>query len=129
MTSCRCCYKELHDLTGYEMSLPMNSGAEAVETAVKAARKWGYKVKGIPDGKAEIIVCANNFHGRTTTIISFSSDEQYRDGFGPFTPGLQDHSVRRRARAERGHYAEYLRVPDGADPGRGGHRHSSGRAS
>lgn len=82
-------YKELHDLTGYEMSLPMNSGAEAVETAVKAARKWGYKVKGIPDGHAEIIVCANNFHGRTTTVISFSSDEQYRDGFGPFTPGFK----------------------------------------
>jgi ornithine--oxo-acid transaminase len=81
--------KELHDLTGYEMSLPMNSGAEAVETAVKAARKWGYKVKGIPEGKAEIIVCANNFHGRTTTVISFSSDEQYRDGFGPFTPGFK----------------------------------------
>jgi ornithine--oxo-acid transaminase len=82
-------YKELHDLTGYEMALPMNSGAEAVETAVKAARKWGYKVKGIPDGQAEIIVCANNFHGRTTTIVSFSSDEQYRDGFGPFTPGFK----------------------------------------
>ena len=82
-------YKELYDLTGYEMALPMNSGAEAVETAVKAARKWGYKVKGIPDGKAEIIVCANNFHGRTTTVISFSSDEQYRDGFGPFTPGFK----------------------------------------
>ena len=82
-------YKELHDLTAYEMALPMNSGAEAVETAVKAARKWGYKVKGIPDGLAEIIVCANNFHGRTTTIVSFSSDEQYRDGFGPFTPGFK----------------------------------------
>ena len=82
-------YKELHDLTGYDMALPMNSGAEAVETAVKAARKWGYKVKGIPDGMAEIIVCANNFHGRTTTVISFSSDEQYRDGFGPFTPGFK----------------------------------------
>ncbi len=82
-------YKDLHELTGYEMSLPMNSGAEAVETAVKAARKWGYKVKGIPDGKAEIIVCANNFHGRTTTIVSFSTDEQYRDGFGPFTPGFK----------------------------------------
>ena len=81
--------KELHDLTGYEMSLPMNSGAEAVETAVKAARKWGYKVKGIPDGQAEIIVCANNFHGRTTTVVSFSSDPQYRDGFGPFTPGFK----------------------------------------
>src|SRR6266581_7053768 len=81
--------KDLHRLTGFDMALPMNSGAEAVETAVKAARKWGYKVKGIPDGKAEIIVCANNFHGRTVTIISFSSDEQYRDGFGPFTPGFK----------------------------------------
>jgi ornithine--oxo-acid transaminase len=81
--------KELHDLTGMDMMLPMNSGAEAVETAVKTARKWGYKVKGIPDGKAEIIVCAGNFHGRTITIISFSSDEQYRDGFGPFTPGFK----------------------------------------
>jgi len=81
--------QELHELTGFDMALPMNSGAEAVETAVKAARKWGYKVKGIPDGKAEIIVCANNFHGRTVTIISFSSDQQYRDGFGPFTPGFR----------------------------------------
>ena len=81
--------QELHALTGFDMALPMNSGAEAVETAVKAARKWGYKVKGIPDGKAEIIVCANNFHGRTVTIVSFSSDEQYRDGFGPFTPGFK----------------------------------------
>ncbi len=82
-------YQQLHELTGYEMALPMNSGAEAVETAVKAARKWGYKVKGIPDGQAEIVVCANNFHGRTVTIISFSTDEQYRDGFGPFTPGFK----------------------------------------
>jgi ornithine--oxo-acid transaminase len=82
-------YKQLHDLTGMDMALPMNSGAEAVETAVKTARKWGYKVKGIPDGRAEIIVCANNFHGRTITIVSFSTDEQYRDGFGPFTPGFK----------------------------------------
>jgi len=82
-------YEELHALTGFDKALPMNSGAEAVETAVKAARKWGYKVKGIPDGKAEIIVCANNFHGRTVTIVSFSSDEQYREGFGPFTPGFK----------------------------------------
>ena len=82
-------YKDLHDLTGYEMALPMNSGAEAVETAVKTARKWGYQIKGIPEGKAEIIVCAGNFHGRTVTIVSFSSDEQYRDGFGPFTPGFK----------------------------------------
>jgi ornithine--oxo-acid transaminase len=81
-------YKLLHDLTGYGMSLPMNSGAEAVETAVKAARKWGYTVKGIPKDRAEIIVCADNFHGRTTTIVSFSTDEQYRDGFGPLTPGF-----------------------------------------
>ena len=81
-------YKLLHDLTGYDMSLPMNSGAEAVETAVKAARKWGYTVKGIPKDQAQIIVCANNFHGRTTTIVSFSTDEQYRDGFGPLTPGF-----------------------------------------
>jgi ornithine--oxo-acid transaminase len=82
-------YKELNELTGMDMSLPMNSGAEAVETAVKAARKWGYKVKRIPDGKAEIIVCANNFHGRTVTIVSFSTDEQYRDGYAPFTPGFK----------------------------------------
>ena len=82
-------YEELHELTGFDMALPMNSGAEAVETAVKAARKWGHKVKGIPDGQAEIIVCANNFHGRTVTIVSFSNDPQYRDGFGPLTPGFK----------------------------------------
>lgn len=82
-------YKELHELTGMDMALPMNSGAEAVETAIKAARKWGYEVKGIPDGRAEIIVCANNFHGRTVSIISFSTEEQYRKGFGPFTPGFK----------------------------------------
>jgi len=82
-------YQELHNLAGFDMALPMNSGAEAVETAVKAARKWGHKVKGIPDNQAEIIVCANNFHGRTVTIVSFSTDERYRDGFGPFTPGFK----------------------------------------
>ena len=71
------------------MALPMNTGAEAVETAIKAARKWGYKVKGIPLNKAEIIVASNNFHGRTTTIISFSTEEQYKDGFGPLTPGFK----------------------------------------
>lgn len=79
----------LSKTTGYEKSLLMNSGAEAVETAVKMARKWGYQRKGIPDGKAEIIVCAGNFHGRTTTIVSFSTDAQYREGFGPFTPGFR----------------------------------------
>ncbi len=82
-------YQELHDLTGFEKALPMNSGAEAVETAVKTARKWGYRVKGIPEDKAEIIVCAGNFHGRTITIVSFSTDGHYRDGFGPFTPGFR----------------------------------------
>ncbi|MGA2003527.1 MAG: ornithine--oxo-acid transaminase [Terriglobales bacterium] len=82
-------YQDLHNLTGFDRALPMNSGAEAVETALKTARKWGYKVKGIPEGQAEIIVCANNFHGRTISIVSFSSDEQYRDGFGPFTPGFK----------------------------------------
>ena len=82
-------YEKLHEMTGFDMALPMNSGAEAVETAVKTARKWGYKMKHIPEGKAEIIVCSNNFHGRTVTVISFSTDEQYRDGFGPFTPGFK----------------------------------------
>ncbi len=82
-------YKELHDLTGYDMALPMNSGAEAVETAIKTARKWGYKIKGIPEDKAEVIVCADNFHGRTITVVGFSTDAQYRDGFGPFTPGFK----------------------------------------
>ena len=80
--------EELCKLTGYEMVLPMNSGAEAVETAIKAVRKWGYQHKGIEKNKAEIVVCEGNFHGRTTTIISFSTEEQYKDGFGPLTPGF-----------------------------------------
>ena len=97
--------QELHQLTGYDGALPMNSGVEAVETAIKAARKWGYTVKGIPDDMAEIIVCASrpsacpfpssfpssvkdNFHGRTTTVVGFSSEPQYRSGFGPFAPGF-----------------------------------------
>jgi ornithine--oxo-acid transaminase len=82
-------YKELSDMTGYEMSLPMNSGAEAVETAIKLARKWAYKVKGIPRYHAEIITFENNFHGRTVSIISFSTEPLYRDDFGPFTPGIK----------------------------------------
>lgn len=82
-------YHEVSQLSGYRRMLPMNSGAEAVETAIKASRKWGYKVKGIPDGKAEILVFTGNFHGRTTTIVGFSDDDQYRDGFGPFTPGFK----------------------------------------
>jgi ornithine--oxo-acid transaminase len=80
--------KELCELTGYDMMLPMNSGAEAVETAIKVARKWGYEVKGVQDEKAQIITCHGNFHGRTVTIISFSPEEQYREGFGPFAPGF-----------------------------------------
>lgn len=81
--------KELCELIGYEMMLPMNSGSEAVETALKAARKWGYHVKGVPDDQAEIIACTGNFHGRTISIISMSPNEQYRDGFGPYTPGFK----------------------------------------
>jgi len=81
-------YKELSELTGYEMSLPMNSGAEAVETALKIARKWAYQVKQVPRHQAEIITCAGNFHGRTISTISFSTEPLYRDDFGPFTPGF-----------------------------------------
>lgn len=81
-------YKELSEMTGYEMSLPMNSGAEAVETAVKLARKWAYQVKKVPRHQAEIIVASGNFHGRTVTIVSFSTEPSYRDDFGPFTPGF-----------------------------------------
>lgn len=81
-------YKELSEMTGYEMSLPMNSGAEAVETAVKLARKWAYRVKGVPRYQAEVIVASGNFHGRTTTIVSFSTEPSYREDFGPFTPGF-----------------------------------------
>jgi ornithine--oxo-acid transaminase len=80
--------KELCDLTGYAMVLPMNSGAEAVETAVKTARKWAYQKKGVPQDQAEIIACCNNFHGRTLTVISFSTEPLYRKDFGPFTPGF-----------------------------------------
>jgi len=81
--------KQLCELTGYEMAVPMNTGAEAVETAIKIARKWGYQVKGVPDNQAEIIACEGNFAGRTTTIISFSSEEQYKADFGPLTPGFK----------------------------------------
>lgn len=81
-------YKELSELTGYEMSLPMNSGAEAVETALKLARKWAYQVKKVPTNQAEIITCKGNFHGRTISIISFSTETLYKDDFGPYTPGF-----------------------------------------
>ncbi|WP_031485782.1 ornithine--oxo-acid transaminase [Maridesulfovibrio frigidus] len=82
-------YEELCALTGSHKVLPMNSGAEAVETAIKAVRKWGYLVKGVPEDRAEIIVCADNFHGRTITIVGFSTDPTARKGFGPFTPGFK----------------------------------------
>jgi ornithine--oxo-acid transaminase len=82
-------YERIVKYTGLPKVLPMNTGAEAVETALKAARKWGYDVKGVPEGQAEIIACCNNFHGRTITIISMSTDEDYREGFGPFTPGFK----------------------------------------
>ena len=82
-------YKKLVDLTGYERVLPMNSGAEAVESAIKVARKWAYVTKGVPKYEAEIIVAAGNFHGRTVTIVSFSTEDFYREAFGPFTPGFK----------------------------------------
>jgi len=103
------------ELTGQDMALPMNSGAEAVETAVKAARRWGYEAKGIPDDQAEIIVCTGNFHGRTTTIISFSDESEYRKHFGPLTPGFR--------------IVEYGGIPRRAYPGRGRHRHTAKRIS
>lgn len=81
--------KFLSETTGYDRAIVMNSGAEAVEAAIKAARKWGYAVKGVPENQAEIVVCQGNFHGRTTTIISFSSEAQYKEGFGPLTPGFR----------------------------------------
>ena len=81
--------KELCELTGYEKALPMNSGTEAIETALKAARKWGYRIKGVPAGQAEIIACTGNFHGRSIAVISFSTEPLYRNDYGPFTPGFR----------------------------------------
>ena len=81
-------YKEVCELTNSHMVLPMNSGAEAVESVIKAVRKWGYRCKGVPEGRAEILTCSNNFHGRTVTIVGFSTEDQYRDGYAPFTPGF-----------------------------------------
>src|SRR6266511_2146896 len=82
-------YKELCELTRSHKVLPMNSGAEAVESAIKTVRKWGYEVKGVPEGRAEIIICRNNFHGRTIAIVGFSTDPTARRGFGPFAPGFK----------------------------------------
>ena len=113
---------ELAELAGMDVVLPMNTGAEAVETAIKVARKWGYRVKGVPAGQAVIIAFGGNFHGRTTTIVSFSTDPDARDDFGPYTPGLPGRAVRRPGRADRGR-RRAGRAGGGragrADPGRG----------
>ena len=117
--------EKLCAVTGLDAALPMNTGAEAVETAIKAARRWGYRVKGIARDRAEIIVAEGNFHGRTTTIVGFSSEALYRDGFGPFTPGFRRRAVRRsRGDGARDH-AEYCGRPDRADPGRGRHHRAA----
>ncbi len=118
----------LAELCGMEMVLPMNSGAEAIETAVKTARRWGYDVKGVPEDRAKIVTCEGNFHGRTITIVSFSTDPSAKGGFGPFTPGFETvpygdaDGARDLARRPR-----RRRVPRRADPGRGGgHRAARG---
>ncbi len=116
-------------LAGKEMVLPMNTGAEAVESAIKVARAWGYRVKGVPPDRAKIIVADGNFHGRTTTIVSFSSDPDARNDFGPFTPGFVSVPVRRCRGARGGDRREHRRRAARADPGRGGHHRSPGRLS
>ena len=121
--------QRLAEVTGLDRALPANGGAEAVETALKAARKWGHKIKGIPADSAEIIVCAGNFHGRSITIVGFSSEPQYRDGFGPFAPGFRQVPVRRRRRAGARDRPQHRRVPGRADPGRRRHHRSAGRLS
>ena len=118
---------EICRLTGLDAVVPMNTGAEAVETAVKAARRWGYRVKGIAKDKAEIIVADGNFHGRTTTVTSFSTEPDYRDGFGPFTAGLQGGAVRRSRRGRARHHARHRGRADRADPGRGRHHRAARR--
>ena len=105
----------------------MNTGAEAVETAIKAARRWGYRVKGIARDRAEIIVADGNFHGRTTTVISFSTDPDYRDGFGPFTPGFRAVPFGDLAAIERAITPRHRGRAGRADPGRGRHHRAAGR--
>src|SRR5262249_27013224 len=116
--------EELCTLTSLDAALPMNTGAEAVETAIKAARRWGYRVKGIARDRAEIIVAAGNFHGRTTTAVSASTEPDYRDGFGPFTPGFRPVAFGDLAAVERA-TARAARGSGGADPGRGRHHRSA----
>jgi 4-aminobutyrate aminotransferase-like enzyme len=110
-------YMELCALTHSHKVLPMNSGAEAVESAIKVARKWGYEVKGVPNDRAEVIVCANNFHGRTLTIVGFSTDPTARDGFGPVHAGIPRCALCRPLRARSG---DHGCLPGRAHPGRGG---------
>ena len=120
--------EKLCRLTGFDKALLMNSGAEAVETAIKAMRKWAYDVKGVPYPKAEIIVAEGNFHGRTTTIVGFSTDPDSTSRFGPFTPGFRIVAVRRSVAAvEAAITPEHRRHLRRADPGRGGRRHPAGR--
>ncbi len=102
---------ELAQACGMEVVLPMNTGAEAVETAIKASRRWGYTRKGIPLNQAEIIVCENNFHGRTTTITGFSSETLYKDGFRTVHAGLHHDSLRRRRGPGARHQSQHVRVP------------------
>src|ERR1700756_4235172 len=104
-------YEQIAELTGSHKILPMNSGAEAVESAIKAIRKWGYEVKGVPDGQAEIIVCANNFHGRTLGIVGFSTDPASRDHFGPFAPAFKNIPLREPAAPGRGVHAKPRAFP------------------
>ena len=111
------------------MVLPMNTGAEAVETAIKTARRWGYEVKGVPDGAATIVVAAGNFHGRTTTIVSFSTDAVARDGFGPFTPGFRVVPYGDAAALDAAVDDDDRRRAARAGPGRGRRRHPAGRAT
>ena len=110
-------YKELSELSGYDMSLPMNSGAEAVETALKLARKWAYQVKEVPRHQAEIIVASGNFHGRTISIVTFSTEPFYRDDFGPFTPGFIVTSLWRHRCNCQSHHTQYGCRNARADPG------------
>ena len=110
--------RDLCVATGYEKALPMNTGAEAVETAIKMVRKWGYQVKGVPEGKAEIIVCENNFHGRTTTIVGFSFRGPVSRGIWPVHTRFRAGSLRRRRWVRGGRHRAHGRVPCRAPPGR-----------